>query len=489
MPENIKLRVSVDGGPTQQGPVDGGIQVANGAVIQLSLASTSGVSFAKYRISSFPDGFPCPSGWTEEANMYVCARANGAPPPSFTAPADPLFGSLLLDVEVNNRRRNGMVAEDLFDGTLGIWIPSPSGARAIAYLETLQFDQKRSWVGALQALIALLENAGLLSLVALGLVPGNVNFLAVGGEGASDSNPGTPEAPLATIDEALRRNPIFGITLMVAGTYSVVDDNLLRAPRSTGLSISAHPDALSTVPGVSAITASSDGGRVLECLSGATPNAYKGYIAEADNGQKRIVISNDADSVTLDSPSGATTSNTVKLYTGPIINLPATVWGGTSRRATLEIRDILLACSSSVLQLYGAIHLNPAQIEGDTVTVRFQDCELGELGFGGPTKPSRIGVLAGAASRVQFIRCDGAICGRFDEAWVASCRSGVPEAEPANFTIESGAFSTLTLHGSTVVEGEELVISGDLVLDRFSDFYPAAEAVISGPYSGVYPEP
>lgn len=484
MPENIKLRISVDGGPTQQGPVDGGIQVANGAVIQLSLASTSGVSFAKYRISSFPDGFPCPAGWTEEANMYVCAKPNGASPPSFTAPSDPLFGSLLLDVEVNNRRRNGMVAEDLFDGTLGIWIPSPSGARAIAYLETLQFDQKRSWVGALQALIALLENAGFFSLVALGLVPGTANFLAVGGPGASDSNPGTPEQPLATISEAIRRSPLIGITLMVSGTYNV-DDDLLRAPRGAPLVISADVGARSYYVEDGDITASADGGRVIDVAHGFSANALVGQVAATSNGQKRIIVANDTSSVTLDEPSGATNSDTISIFSCPIVVLPASTWGGASRAAALEFREVMIS-KNAPLTIRGCVELVACQINNTGNLVRFDGCTIGYE----DNSTARVGIPIGNATPVHFVGCSGKIAGRFDEVTIASARSGPPElATYGSFEVAAGAFASLRLERSTVVEGEELVISGDLILDRFSDFYPAAEAVISGPYSGVYPEP
>lgn len=320
------------------------------------------------------------------------------------------------------------------------------------------------------------------ALAELGLSSGSANFLAVGGDGANDDNDGTPESPLATINEAIRRSPVFGITLMAFGTYNV-GDTLLRGPRSAPLVISADVGARSYYVEAAEITASADSGRVLDVAHGFSANALIGQVAITSNGEKRIVVANDTSSVTLDAPSGATDSHTISIFSCPIVVLPSSTWGGASRVNVLEFREVMLS-SPVPLTIRGCIEFDACQLNNTGNLLRLDGCTIGYE----DNSTSRLGVPFGNATPVHFVGCSGKIAGRFDDAVVASARSGPPELSTyGRFKLASGSFASLRLERSTVAEGEELVIAGNLDLDRFSDFYPAAAAVIEGPHSAAYP--
>lgn len=315
-----------------------------------------------------------------------------------------------------------------------------------------------------------------------GLSSGSANFLAVGGDGADDDNEGTPESPLATINEAIRRSPQIGITLMAYGTYNV-DDGLLRGPRSAPLVISADVGARSHYVEDGEITASADGGRVLDVAHGFDADALIGQVAITSNGEKRIVVANDTASVTLDAPSGATDSHTISIFACPTVVLPASTWGGAGRTSVLEFREVRLS-SGVPATIRGCVEFDACQLNNTGNLLRLDGCTIGYE----DNTTSRLGIPIGTSTPIHFVGCSGKIAGRFNDVTIASARSGPPELSTyGRFRLASGSFANLRLERSTVAEGEELVIAGDLELDRFSDFYPAAAAVIEGPQSAPYP--
>ena len=194
-PQNIALHVVVNAGAPQVSPPT----VAFSDSIVLQLDSASGVQSAKYRITEYPEGFACPAGWTDLNGIYMVTRQNGAPAPAFALPASTYWGKYFFDVEVNERRRDGTIADDLFAEN-ALQIPSTTGIEDVGYRESNQFDSKRQWVGAIKALLrhydaapvgsdpdAIHDNvAGEIAAIALKASPVSGDLLVI--EDSADSN-------------------------------------------------------------------------------------------------------------------------------------------------------------------------------------------------------------------------------------------------------------------------------------------------------------
>lgn len=145
-PEKAILQASVNGGAPQRGVV----LVAHGDVVVFSPQNPAGVSRAEYRLREYPEGFECPAGWTElpGGHGYYVITKNGAPAPPVTMPAGhDLWGKYFPTLEVNDRKRNGVVVPELFDDATVLKIPSASGIEDSGFLEEAQFDPVRHWTG------------------------------------------------------------------------------------------------------------------------------------------------------------------------------------------------------------------------------------------------------------------------------------------------------------------------------------------------------
>lgn len=145
-PEKAILQASVNGGAPQRGVV----LVAHGDVVVFSPQNPAGVSRAEYRLREYPEGFECPAGWTElpGGRGYYVITKNGAPAPPVTMPAGhDLWGKYFPTLEVNDRKRNGVVVPELFDDATVLKIPSASGIEDSGFLEEAQFDPVRHWTG------------------------------------------------------------------------------------------------------------------------------------------------------------------------------------------------------------------------------------------------------------------------------------------------------------------------------------------------------
>lgn len=154
VPENIQLEIVVNGGEPQTGVV----VVDWEDEIVLSLADPAGVKSAIYRIWEYPVGFECPDGWSTNASGYgyYAVSANGTDAPAFTLPASSAtrqWGNYYFSVEVNERKRNGQTANDLFDDSAVAKIPSASGILDLGFGETNQINDARQWANALKELV------------------------------------------------------------------------------------------------------------------------------------------------------------------------------------------------------------------------------------------------------------------------------------------------------------------------------------------------
>lgn len=155
-PNIATLQVVRNGGAPQTGVV----AAAFSDSVVLKLADNSGVKKAKYRIYEYPEGFACPAGWTAGTLAYELVVANGGPTPAFTLPASnpDLRGQYLFDVEVNDRTRDGVLTNDLYDNATLIEIPFTAiQLKDVAYLIDKQADSKRGWVGSLKRLVRYID--------------------------------------------------------------------------------------------------------------------------------------------------------------------------------------------------------------------------------------------------------------------------------------------------------------------------------------------
>lgn len=129
------LQAIVNGGP----PQTGGIDVADGDVVQLTAASKVGWGnpATRWEIYDHPDGF-APAGWTADPGGVGFYFVGSADPPSFTMDGD-LWGKYLTRVTGPDGKP---------DESTILCLPSPIGLRGIARRESGQFGgDTRLWLG------------------------------------------------------------------------------------------------------------------------------------------------------------------------------------------------------------------------------------------------------------------------------------------------------------------------------------------------------
>lgn len=149
-PGTTTLQIVKNGGA----PASGVVVAAFSDSIVLKLADSSWVKKVRYRIWEYPDGFACPAGWTDSGKLYYYFdAANGANAPAFALPNGPnpdLWGNYMFDAVTNDRLRNGVVDNDLYDNKTCLYIPSLTGVRDISFGESNQFDQFRQYAAAIK---------------------------------------------------------------------------------------------------------------------------------------------------------------------------------------------------------------------------------------------------------------------------------------------------------------------------------------------------
>jgi hypothetical protein len=152
MTANIKLQVSINSGPQQQGPVSGGIAVASNDVIGLSGFNVSGAKRYRYEIFDYPPGFTTPSGWSQDSGT-LAIYYEGPNPPSWEIPSDSqIWGkwglSLIIDggVRPDAAHNNAPInAPDLRDESIVLVKEGP--LHDGLFKETNQVDQLRQHEG------------------------------------------------------------------------------------------------------------------------------------------------------------------------------------------------------------------------------------------------------------------------------------------------------------------------------------------------------
>ena len=139
----------------------GAITVAQGDVITLSLASTSGLSTFRWEIFSHPVNdsplasgynFPCPTDWETDDDGYTYVYTGSASPPTLTIPSGVYWGKILIRCTANGD-------DTLFDESLMLRLDSTDGVEDIAPFETTQADAVRSYVRAQQKFLRMAPGA------------------------------------------------------------------------------------------------------------------------------------------------------------------------------------------------------------------------------------------------------------------------------------------------------------------------------------------
>lgn len=138
-----RLLVAVDGGFGEAG----GTVCALGHSIQLSAENSTGWGsntaspVARWEISSFPQGFDAPAGWSTDVATGAYYVLSNSPPPSFDVD---IWGKYMLRLLVDGGVKNGLSSADMEDTGSGISVLSPSGLRDLGVLESKQWGA--SWV-------------------------------------------------------------------------------------------------------------------------------------------------------------------------------------------------------------------------------------------------------------------------------------------------------------------------------------------------------
>lgn len=143
-PPYAQVTVSVNSGSY----ASGGITVPSAAFIAFAMASTVGVTSQLWEIYSYPDGWACPSGWTNVGGSY---QSTSVVPTAVTLPANtsPQWGKFMLRLTVNGNAPAGSVG--LVDEATALSMLSSNGVTDVGYNEGRQFSVDKEWVDSVQA--------------------------------------------------------------------------------------------------------------------------------------------------------------------------------------------------------------------------------------------------------------------------------------------------------------------------------------------------
>lgn len=148
-PPYAAAQASVNGGAQQLGGQPGGVVVNTGDSVALSPQSTVGWNTSPlWEIFSYPTGWAGPGGtWT--LNVVTNAWENvNISPSAVVMPAASFWGDFLVRLTAGVRPVAGQTVP--VDETLGLSMADVSGMVDVSWLETVQFQNWKQWVGRLQ---------------------------------------------------------------------------------------------------------------------------------------------------------------------------------------------------------------------------------------------------------------------------------------------------------------------------------------------------
>lgn len=146
---SVTLQIKLNGGA----PQTGGVEAADGDVVQLTAASmaTWGTPAAVWRIHSFPEDFPLPAGWSSDANGYY--YQGNSDPPSFTVDDATWWGKLGMTLTAMDG------GAQVTDTATALRVKSSSGLNGLFRSEGSQFGGNREqWVGEINQDLGTLQS-------------------------------------------------------------------------------------------------------------------------------------------------------------------------------------------------------------------------------------------------------------------------------------------------------------------------------------------
>lgn len=160
-----QVQVSVNGGAWQSGGVLG---VPFLATLNFQNATSSGVRSYLWELLDYPPGLSVPAGWTSVNGVYTYGAA--ASPPQITLPAGSAttWGKIAVRLRLNGNPlqfdATGALQQafvsTLTDTATMLSISSPGAALpGFAFSEAFQYDQQRSWPGAIMANLRAVDTA------------------------------------------------------------------------------------------------------------------------------------------------------------------------------------------------------------------------------------------------------------------------------------------------------------------------------------------
>lgn len=268
-----KILMSVDGGAA----VSGGQTITGSNSVQLSGENTSFWTSQLWEIYEYPDGFACPTGWTNINGIY---QSNEVVPDPISIPNPAtLWGKFLFRLTVNGGLLNGEYhgpsdTQPLVDEASAVETVSPNiGLTDVGYGESNQFDSFRQWVGELKKTLRAIDIAGL------------------GGGGGGEANTGTNTGTGAGVFKDK-----VGVSLRFR-KLKAGNSNIIVVENTDDISISATGEAN---------TASSvgSGAAVFKDKNGIDLR-FRRILAGAN-----ITVTENANDVTIDASAGSGEANT-----------------------------------------------------------------------------------------------------------------------------------------------------------------------------------
>ena len=298
------VRMILNGGA----PVEGAQTVAGSTTVQLFGESTSHWENQLWEIYEYPDGFPCPVGWTNVNGIY---RSDAVMPALITlSAAGTRWGKYMFRLTVNDGFLNGEYRgpdseQPLVDISCGVKVLSPNyGLHDVAFGETNQFDSFRQWIGDFKKTLRILD---LIAGGGGGGAPGG----AVGAIQTNNGIGGFGGIDVGTNEQIVKSNG----TSWVAGAV-----NLASAAAVSGiLGIANGGTGVSTLPGSDNSFFYNNGG----LLGGASGLLYNesSNRAQAING---IEFTNGGNILVLDGAPTASRSLTLPDATDTLVGKATT---------------------------------------------------------------------------------------------------------------------------------------------------------------------
>lgn len=358
LPSKVTLQASIAGGA----PQTGGITASHNQTVALSIQEPAGVTKAKYQIYEYPDGWPVPSGWSQDSDGVYYAFTTGGPAPTFTLPVSTsLWGKFFFDVEANDRKRNGKIDADLYDDRTAISILSPGGLVDVGWREGKQFDAQRRWAGELKRVLRAVASA-----------------TGAGAAGLTIAGAGLIESPAGTVN-------IVAADASISVTADAIAVGVINAAQhGDQTSGTLHAAVSNTAAGFAPVIPGSGGDRALLSNAGGTAATW----AKIANAQ-------------IDPAAAIAVSKLAAGTEGHVLTVVAGVptWAAPTGGGAGDIEGVTAGAGLTGGGTSGTVTLDVVAADG-TIVVNANSIQVGEIAdanvaLGAALAHSKLAALAG----------------------------------------------------------------------------------------------